>query len=294
MSGGSDHVMNGDRGMGGMDRPRHGQSAEHRIDSSVAHSARRYNYWLGGKDNFAADRVSGDQIEAAMPTIRLAAQENRRYLQRVVRFLTRQGINQYLDIGTGIPTAQNTHEVAQGIDARARVVYVDNDPIVLAHARALLTSTPEGATAYIDADLREPEKILGDPSLKVTLDFTQPVALMLIAVLHFIGEDEDPYASVRHLVQALPAGSYVAVSHVSYDLLDAATRARLQDQERRHGPFRGRSEHEISHFFDGLELVPPGLVPIVEWHPDQYPQPAAAATDVAVFGGVAHVPELRP
>jgi hypothetical protein len=152
---------------------------------------------------------------------------------------------------------------------------------------------PEGATAYIDADLREPEKILGDPSLTATLDLTQPVALMLIAVLHFIDEGEDPYAPVRRLVQALPAGSYVAVSHVSYDLLDETTRTRLQHEERRHGPFRGRSKNEISRFFDGLELVAPGLVPIVEWHPDQHPQPVAAAADVAIFGGVARVPDPR-
>jgi S-adenosyl methyltransferase len=269
----------------------HEQSPEDRIDTSVAHSARRYDYWLGGKDNFAADRESGDEIAAAFPTIRLAVRENRAFLRRVVTFLAGEaGVRQFLDIGTGIPTAHNTHQVAQGIDPRARVVYVDNDPMVLIHARALLTSRPEGATAFIDADLRDAEKILGDPSLKATLDFGRPVGLMFMAVLHFIGEDEDPYAPVRHLVQALPAGSYVALSHVSYDLLDDATQARLREEERRHGPFRGRDAHEISHFFDGLELVAPGLVPIVDWHPELHPQPAASAIDVAIFGGVARVP----
>src|SRR4029453_885555 len=157
------------------------------IDTSVPHPARRYNYLLGGKDNFAADRAAGDELARMFPTVRIAAVENRRFLQRATRFLTEEaGIRQFLDIGTGLPTADNTHEVAQRIAPDSRVVYVDNDPMVMAHARALLTSTPQGRTTYIEADLRSPEAILADPELRETLDLGEPVALMLVAVLHFI------------------------------------------------------------------------------------------------------------
>ena len=184
-----------------------GGSPSDRIDTTVPHPARRYNYWLGGKDNFQADRESGDAMAAAFPTIRTSALENRRFLQRAVGYLAREaGIRQFLDIGTGIPTANNTHEVAQAVAPESRVVYVDNDPIVLAHARALLTSSPEGATAYIDADLRDPEKILAHPELQRTIDLSQPVGLMLVAVLHFVPDGDDPYALVRRLLDALPAG----------------------------------------------------------------------------------------
>ncbi|GAA2553953.1 hypothetical protein GCM10010435_25450 [Winogradskya consettensis] len=177
------------------------------IDTSTAHPARRYNYWLGGKDNFAADRASGDAIAAAFPTTRMAVIENRQFLSRAVTHLTRDaGIRQFLDIGTGLPSADNTHEVAQAIAPDARIVYVDNDPLVLTHARALLTGTPAGATAYLHADLREPERILADPQLAEVLDLTQPVALMLVAVLHFVAESDDPYAKVAHLLDALPTG----------------------------------------------------------------------------------------
>jgi hypothetical protein len=174
-------------------------SAFERIDVTTAHPARRYNYWLGGKDHFAADRASGDAIEAVLPSIRLMAIENRMSLRRAVRYVARQGIRQYLDIGTGIPAPGNTHEIAQGVDPTARTVYVDNDPIVLAHARALLTSAPQGTNAYLDADLREPCSILEHPDLKATLDFSEPITLMLVAVLHFIRDDEDPRGIVDRL-----------------------------------------------------------------------------------------------
>jgi hypothetical protein len=187
-------------------------SAFERIDVTTAHPARRYNYWLGGKDHFAADRASGDAIEAVLPSIRLMAIENRMSLRRAVRYVARQGIRQYLDIGTGIPAPGNTHEIAQGVDPTARTVYVDNDPIVLAHARALLTSAPQGTNAYLDADLREPCSILEHPDLKATLDFSEPITLMLVAVLHFIRDDEDPRGIVDRLAGALPPGSYVIAS----------------------------------------------------------------------------------
>jgi len=167
------------------------ESAVNRIDTTVAHPARRYNYWLGGKDNFAADRANGDAVERAMPTIRLMAIENRRFLGRAARFLAeRQGVRQFLDIGTGIPAPGNTHEVVQAVDPACRIVYVDNDPIVLTHARALLTSAPAGSVAYLDADLRDPQSILDNSELRSTLDFTEPIGLLLIAVLHFIRQDE--------------------------------------------------------------------------------------------------------
>ena len=164
------------------------------IDSSRPHPARRYDYWLGGKDNFQADREAAEAIAAVFPSIRTAARENRAFMQRAVRFLAAEaGIRQFLDIGTGLPTADNVHEVAQGVAPEARVVYVDNDPLVLVHARALLTSSPEGTTAYIDADARDPEKILADPVVRNSLDFAQPIALLLVALLHFVEDEEDPW-----------------------------------------------------------------------------------------------------
>src|SRR4051812_1006472 len=204
-----------------------GPSANSRIDTTTAHPARRYNYWLGGKDNFAADRASGDAIEAAMPTIRLMALENRMFLGRAVRHLAEQGIAQFLDIGTGIPAPGNTHEVAQSVIPAARTVYVDNDPIVLTHARALLTSAPTGTNAYLDADIRRPESILNHPDLAATLDLTRPVALMLVAVLHFVRDDEDPQGIVRKLIGALPAGSYVVATHATWEYQSAESIAEL-------------------------------------------------------------------
>jgi hypothetical protein len=255
-----------------------------RFDVGVAHPARRYNYWLGGKDNFAADRESGDAIAATFPTIRDSVRENRKFLRRTVSFLAREaGIDQFLDVGTGLTTADNTHEVAQSITPAAHVVYVDNDPIVLAHARALLTSSAEGATAYIDADLREPEKILEAPQLRETLDLTRPVALVLLAVLHFVHDDRDPYGVVAKLVDALPQGSYLVMSHATYDLVDPDKVETLERQSG--GQWRSRSRDEFARFFDGLELVDPGVVPIGDWRLDPgvtRPDPAQIVTYGAV------------
>ncbi|MEV4846636.1 SAM-dependent methyltransferase [Micromonospora matsumotoense] len=265
-----------------------------RIDTSVAHPARRYNYWLGGKDNFQADRDSGDAMAAAFPTIRTAALENRRFLQRAVAHLAREaGVRQFLDIGTGIPTANNTHEVAQAIAPDARVVYVDNDPIVLAHARALLTSAAEGATAYIDADLRDPEKILHHPDLRRTLDLGQPVALMLVAILHFVGEAEDPYGVVRRLLAELPPGSYLAASHATYDQLppDVAEAARVATRDGNPpGGINLRSRDDFARFFDGLEVVEPGVVSVAQWRAETEPQPRPTVDEVSMYGAVARKP----
>jgi hypothetical protein len=194
------------------------------FDTTVAHPARRYDYWLGGKDNFAADRASGDAIEQLFPSIRVAAVENRGFLRRVVHELVKdEGVRQFLDIGTGLPTADNTHDVAQRLAPDSRIVYVDNDPLVLAHARALLTSDPAGRVAYLHADLRTPPQILTDPDLAGTFDLDRPVALLLMAVLHFLSDTDQPHTGVRTLLDALPAGSFLVISHASYDLLPADT-----------------------------------------------------------------------
>jgi hypothetical protein len=258
-----------------------------RFDVGVAHPARRYNYWLGGKDNFAADRASGDAIAATFPTIRDSVRENRKFLRRTVEFLAGEaGIDQFLDVGTGLPTADNTHQVAQRITPHARIVYVDNDPIVLAHARALLTSSPEGATAYIDADLRDPAKILAAPPLRATLDFDRPIALVLLAVLHFVHDDQDPYGVVGHLVDALPPGSYLVMSHATYDLVDPAKVEVLEKQSG--GQWRSRTRAEFGRFFDGLALVDPGVVPIGDWRPDPDTTPPDPA-QIVTYGAVGRI-----
>ena len=267
-----------------------------KVDTSIAHPARRYNYWLGGKDHYEADRESGDQIAAVFPSIRVAVQENRRFLQRAVRYLAGEvGIRQFLDIGTGIPTADNTHEVAQAVAPRSRVVYVDNDPIVLVHARALLTSTPEGATSYLEADLREPQKILRHPDLLATLDLSQPVALMLIAVLHFVPDSEDPYGIVGELTSALAPGSHLAITHGTGDFMPPATAQDVDStvqstNERSQAPFLLRSRDEFARFFDGLELVEPGIAPLAAWHSDRDPAGLPPAADIANWGAVARIP----
>ncbi|WCN84142.1 SAM-dependent methyltransferase [Micromonospora sp. LH3U1] len=269
-------------------------SPSDRIDTSVAHPARRYNYWLGGKDNFQADRESGDVMAAAFPTIRTSALENRRFLQRAVGYLAREaGIRQFLDIGTGIPTANNTHEVAQGIAPESRVVYVDNDPIVLAHARALLTSSSEGATAYIDADLRDPERILAHPELRRTIDLSQPVALMLVAVLHFVPDDDDPSARVRHLIDALPAGSYLVASHATHEYLPPEVAEQAKAAAKGGGPhglINLRTRDEFARFFTDLDVVEPGITSVAEWRAESEPQPRPSVVEVSMYGGVARLP----
>ncbi|GLZ00774.1 SAM-dependent methyltransferase [Actinoplanes sp. NBRC 103695] len=253
------------------------------IDTSVAHPARRYDYWLGGKDNFAADRDSADAIQADYPSIRIAALENRGFLRRAVRKLAGEaGIRQFLDIGTGLPTADNTHDVAQRIAPDSRIVYVDNDPLVMAHARALLTSHPEGRTNYIQADLREPQTILDDPRLREILNLKQPVALLLVAVLHFVRDDEQAYTVVRDLLGQLAPGSYLVASHATGDFLDAPTR----DQLSRHD-FVLRDRDQFAQFFTGLELIEPGISPITLWRPDS--DTIVAPEQASIYGALARV-----
>jgi hypothetical protein len=262
-----------------------------RFDTNVAHPARRYNYWLGGKDNFAADRASGDQIAAAWPSAPISARENRRFLQRATAFLAKAGIRQFLDIGTGLPTADNTHEVAQSIAADTRVVYVDNDPMVMVHARALLNSAPEGRTAYLEADLRRPDEILGHPDLLATLDLSRPVGLMLVAVLHFIHGEGTAAPLVRRLIGALAPGSYLVATNATKDFLPpplvAVYDAMLASGATDIWP---RDKTEFGNLFQGLELVEPGIVAVSEWHPEPSSAPRPAAADVSVYGGVARIP----
>jgi predicted O-methyltransferase YrrM len=243
--------------------------------ASVAHVARVYDYFLGGKDYFAVDREAAEQAMRINPDIVSTARANRAFLVRATSFLAREaGIRQFLDVGTGMPTNNNIHEVAQSIAPDARIVYVDHDPIVLSHARALLTSAPEGATDYIEADLREPEKILAEAAH--TLDFSRPVAIMLIAVLHLIVDADDPYDLVRELVDAAVPGSYVVISHVASDIDTGAMISmtnRLNElMEQQAVP---RTHQEVADFFSGLDLLEPGLVRVPEWRP-------ASASDAAV------------
>ncbi|GAA3385165.1 SAM-dependent methyltransferase [Cryptosporangium minutisporangium] len=255
------------------------------IDTSVAHPARRYDYWLGGKDNFAADRAAGDAIAAAYPSIRTLAIENRRFLRRAVRFLAVEcGIRQFLDIGTGIPSANNTHEVAQSVAPESRVVYVDNDPIVLVHARALLRG---GATDYLDGDFRQPEDIL-ERAAK-SLDFRQPVGLMLVALLHLVRDEDTPYAHVATLVDACAPGSCLTISHGTADFVSAETRAKVAAADAKTpNPSQVRSKDEIARFFTGLEIVEPGIVPISEWRAEGEPAPRPTPEEVSCYGALAH------
>ena len=258
--------------------------ARRTIDTSVAHSARVHDYWLGGKDNFAADRAAGDAVMAAYPGIVMSVRANRAFLARAVRFLAAEtGIRQFLDIGTGIPAANNTHEVAQSVAPSCRVVYVDYDPVVLLHAQALLTSSPQGAVDYIDADLRDPQAILAQAAR--ILDFSQPVAVMLIAIMHLIVDADDPYRLVSELMAAVPAGSYLALSQVASDIeaeqmAEAAKRYnRMARETQRH-----RSHAEVERFFDGLELQEPGVVAVPRWRPGSDIEAKARS---AMWGGVA-------
>ena len=266
------------------------------IDTTVADPARRYDYWLGGKDNFQVDRDSGDLIAKRFPTIKMAAQENRRFLRRAVTALAETGVDQFLDVGTGLPTATNTHQIAHDINPAANVVYVDNSPMVLAHARALLVADPDaGATAYIDGDLRRPRTILDDPALHDTLDLTRPVGLLLIAVMHFITDDDNPYNIVRNLLDALPTGSWLALSHVTGDLLPDDVRDDFDAINTHAGiPMQLRSRREFSRFFTGLDLAKPGIVPINRWRAESEPEPRPSDTDTAVYGALARKTQPRP
>ncbi|MER5864713.1 SAM-dependent methyltransferase [Kitasatospora sp. NPDC002040] len=252
----------------------------------IPHPARMYDYYLGGKDNFPADREAAEKIISLSPLVRISALANRSFLQRAVRHLAAEhGIRQFLDIGTGIPTAGNTHEIAQQVHPDARVAYLDNDPIVLVHSRALLAGAGVGNATVVQADLRDPAAILDNPEVRKVIDFGQPVALLLFAVLHFIDESDDPKAIVRRLLDALPSGSFLALSHATADFTDPDQAAK--------GPavykaataqLTFRSKAQVTGFFDGLELLEPGVVTAPHWHPDQEPQ--SSDSEVAIWAAV--------
>ena len=237
------------------------------FDTSVAHPARIWDYFLGGKDNFAADRMAAQDVLEVMPTMAMVARAGRAFLAAAVHYLaTSGGVSQFLDIGTGLPTANNTHEVAQRANPQARIVYVDNDPIVLSHARALLTSGPDGKTAYVDADIRDTDRILAEAAR--TLDFSQPVAVMLLAVLHFVPDADDPYKITSRVLEALPSGSFLALSHASSDIETGLVAAGAERyNERSAVPITPRTRAQVTRFFDGLDVVDPGVVPLGHWHP---------------------------
>jgi hypothetical protein len=267
------------------------EGARPEIDTSKPHPARMYDYYIGGKNHFAADRALADKALASWPAGRIGLRENRKFLGRAVKYLAAEaGIRQFLDIGSGLPATNNVHEVAQRIAPSARVAYIDNDPMVISHAQALLTSSPEGRTAYLQADLRSPERIVACPRLREVLDFSQPIALMLIAVLHFLRDEDKPDEVIGTLLDALPPGSYLAASHMSMEhdpvsmsggqqaYLDAGITMHARD-----------SDQFARMVFPGLEMVPPGVVLVSEWRPDsRAPRPTPA--EVGCYGGIGRKP----
>jgi hypothetical protein len=250
--------------------------------------ARVYDFWLGGKDNFAADRAVADQVAAAYPDIRIAVRAQRAFLTRAVHFLvTEAGIRQFLDIGTGLPSANNTHQVAQAAAPTTRVVYVDNDPIVLNHARALLTSSPEGATAYIDADLRDTGRILERAA--AVLDFGQPVAVMLLGILQGIPDQEEPGAIIARLMDAVPSGSYLALTQIAGDVAaDEVAKGVQRYNDQAAAPVAARTHGEVGRFFSGLDLVEPGVVQVHRWRAGA--GDVGSGRNLAIYAGVGRKP----
>jgi hypothetical protein len=247
------------------------------INTNIPQTARIWNYWLGGKDNFPVDRQVGDQVLEAFPAIVENARASRAFLARAVRYLAGEaGIRQFLDIGTGLPTANNTHQVAQSVAPESRIVYVDNDSIVLVHARALLTSSPQGVTAYVDADLRDPDTILQQAAR--TLDFSQPVAIMLMGILGHIADDDEAQSIVKRLLGGVPSGSYLTMNDGSDTSEEVVEAARIWNQSA-NPTYHLRSPDRIARFFDGLELVEPGVVSPPRWRPEPSPSGLPAAID---------------
>jgi hypothetical protein len=260
------------------------------INTNVAHPARVYDYWLGGKDNFPADRALAEHIMEAIPTMRTMAAANRAFLSRSVDYLAAEaGVRQFLDIGTGIPTSPNVHEVAQATAPDTRVVYVDNDPIVLAHARALLTSQDAGETAFIMADLREPKSILDHPTLTATLNLSQPVALMMVAVLMYFRDSDNPnpYDMVDSLLAPLASGSYLAVTHPTADFNAEAMAGAVAAAEAAGVTLVARGQADVERFFTGLDLVDPGVTPVLSWRPERAPADPRSAY---YWAGIARKP----
>ena len=259
------------------------------IDTGSPHPARMYDYALGGKNHFAADREAAERALAGLPSGRITARENRKFLGRAVRYLAAEaGIRQFLDLGSGLPTTDNVHEVAQRIVPDAHVVYVDKDPMVLAHARALLTSTQEGRTAYINADVRDPGAILDNPVTRGVLDFREPVALMMVALLHFFGDEDKPWKIVSTLLDALPAGSYVVATSLTAEHDPEGVGRAVRAYRDAGLPAAPRDADDFARVaFQNLTMVPPGVVIVTDWRPDTS-EPRPSAAEVSCYGGVAY------
>ncbi|WP_261565167.1 SAM-dependent methyltransferase [Frankia gtarii] len=254
------------------------------VDITVPHSARVWNYWLGGKDHYPVDREFGDRLYELLPEIVQLARQARAFLGRAVTYLAGEvGIRQFLDIGTGLPTADNTHEVAQRIVPDSRIVYVDHDPLVLAHARALLVGTPEGATNYVDADVREPKKIL--QAARETLDFTQPIGLIMLGIMGNVADLDEAYAIVRELCESLPSGSYLVFKDGTYAVMGEDRADAIHDlHEHESFPYHLRTPEQVARFLDGFELVEPGLVSTPLWRPGPSAEPPLAIDDLCGVG----------
>ncbi|MET7904953.1 SAM-dependent methyltransferase [Streptomyces sp. NPDC005336] len=266
--------------------------APDQIDTTKPHSARMYDYYLNGKDHYEVDAQAAAKVLGVYPTVKLNARVNRGFIHRATRWLAGEaGVRQFLDIGTGIPTEPNLHQVAQGVAPDARVVYTDNDPIVLAYAQALLNGTPEGRTAYVQADVREPQRIINAGELQETLDLSKPVAMSVNALFHFIPEEAKPYEIVRELMDALPSGSYLMLTHSTHDF-SAETWVKVIEIYKESGiPFTTRSQSEVAAFFEGLELVEPGVSEPQHWKPDADDRPEdIRSADINMWAGVARKP----
>ncbi|MER7083480.1 S-adenosyl methyltransferase [Saccharopolyspora kobensis] len=259
------------------------------LRTDVPHSARIYDYLLGGRDNFAADRDAAGSITADWPNLPKSMRANRDFMCRVTRFLAERGYRQFLDVGTGLPTSPNLHEVAQSVDPGSRVLYVDNDPIVLVHARALLTSTPEGRTAYVDADLHQPSAILGSAEFAETFDLDEPVVLSLLAIVHFIPDDDEAIELVRRMVEPLPSGSALALSMTTEVSAPDEVRRGVAAYNANGIPLKSRTKAEVERFFDGMDVLDPGVVLVNHWHPDAEAR-RTADEHVHMYGAVAVKP----
>ncbi len=276
--------------MGDTALPDNGWPAD-RIDTENAHSARIYDYILGGKDYYPADKEAGDAMSREWPALPVHMRANRDFMNRAVRWLAQEaGMRQFLDIGTGIPTSPNLHEIAQAVAPESRVVYVDNDPIVLTLSQGLLASAPEGRTAYIEADFRDPAAILDAPELRETLDLSRPVALTVIAIVHFMLDADDAVGVVRRLLEPLPSGSHLAMSIGTAEFAPEEVGRVAREYAARNMPMRLRTLEEARTFFTGLDLVEPGIVQVHKWHPDGNGEQGIRDEDIAMYGAVARKP----
>ncbi|MER6623507.1 SAM-dependent methyltransferase [Streptomyces sp. NPDC000931] len=262
-----------------------------RIDTRSAHSARIYDYILGGKDSYPADQEAGDAMVREWPALPVHMRANRDWMNRAVRWLVEEaGMRQFLDVGTGIPTSPNLHEIAQSVAPDSRVVYVDNDPIVLTLSQGLLASTPEGRTSYIEADFRDPAGILDAPELRETLDLDRPVALTVIAIVHFVLDEDDAVGIVRRLLEPLPPGSHLAMTIGTADFAPEEVGRVAREYAARGMPMRLRTVDEAHEFFEGLDLVGPGIVQVHKWHPDGTGEQGVRDEDIAMYGAIARKP----